>query len=30
MVQAEAAEVWAERKAELVERSGVPKKGLVK
>jgi len=29
MVQAEAAEVWAEPKAELLEGSGVPKKGLV-
>jgi len=29
MVQAEAAEVWAERKVELLEGSGVPKKGLV-
>jgi len=29
MVQAEAAEAWAEWKAELLEGSGVPKKGLV-
>jgi len=29
MVQAEAAEAWAERKAELLEGSGVLKKGLV-
>jgi len=29
MVQAEAAEVWAKRKAELLEGSEVPKKGLV-
>jgi len=29
MVQAGAAEVWVEWKAELLERSEVPKKGLV-
>jgi len=29
MVQTEAAEVWAEQKAELLEGSGVLKKGLV-
>jgi len=29
MVQAEAAEVWVERKAELLEGSRVLKKGLV-
>jgi len=29
MVQAEVAEVWAERKAELPEGSGVSKKRLV-
>jgi len=29
MVQAEAAEVWVEQKAEQLEGSGVPKKGLV-
>jgi len=29
MVQAEAAEVWVEQKAELLEGSGVPKKRLV-
>jgi len=29
MVQMEAVEVWAERKAELLERSRVPKKELV-
>jgi len=29
MVQAEAAEVWGEQKAELLEGSGVLKKGLV-
>jgi len=29
MVQAEAAEAWGEQKVELLERSGVPKKGLV-
>jgi len=29
MVQVGAAEVWAERKAELLEGSEVPKKGLV-
>jgi len=29
MVQAEAAEVWVEQKAERLEGSGVPKKGLV-
>jgi len=30
MMQAEAAEAWAEQKVELLEGSGVPKKGLVK
>jgi len=29
MVQVGAVEVWAERKAELLEGSKVPKKGLV-
>jgi len=29
MVQAEAVEVWEEQKAELLEGSRVPKKGLV-
>jgi len=29
MVQAGVAEVWAERKVELLEGSEVPKKGLV-
>jgi len=29
MVRAEAVEVWGEQKAELLEGSGVPKKGLV-
>ena len=29
MMQAEVAEVWAEQKVELLEGSGVPKKGLV-
>jgi len=29
-VQVEAAEVWEEQKVELLEGSGVPKKGLVK
>jgi len=29
MVQTRAAEVWAEQKAELLEESEVPKKGLV-
>jgi len=30
MVQVEVAEVWVGWKAELLEGSGVPKKGLVK
>jgi len=30
IVQVEAVEVWAGQKAELLEGSGVPKKGLVK